>query len=129
MECPDRVFVRCLKCSEPISGALTRVTDRRTLTEQDGEELLEPNTFMLAADFLGTDEVFYGLVQNEILVNRGVLYAIDCGKRIGCCGPDGSDGLNLACSAGHEIGTEVGDCWQPHFVHVALDRVTLVSAG
>jgi hypothetical protein len=34
-----------------------------------------------------------------------------CGRRNGCCGPDGMDGPNLSCLCGQEIATEWGDCW------------------
>jgi hypothetical protein len=37
----------------------------------------------------------------------------------GCCGPDGSLGPTLQCLKGHDLGTEIGDCWQPHFVRLS----------
>ena len=41
----------------------------------------------------------------------------------GCCGRDGSEGMNIVCSNGHEIGTECSDCWMPHYAHIPQDRV------
>lgn len=34
------------------------------------------------------------------------------GRHNGCCGPDGMDGTNLACTeCGAEVATETADCW------------------
>lgn len=45
----------------------------------------------------------------------------------GCCGKDGLDGPNLMCENGHAFGTEVSDCWTPHFVKVEPENVTLME--
>jgi hypothetical protein len=41
------------------------------------------------------------------LVNVG--YHPDYGRRHGCCGLDGMDGMNRVCSEGHEVATESSD--------------------
>lgn len=45
------------------------------------------------------------------------------GRRSGCCGPDGQDGPNLACTdCGAEVATESADCW-------TVQQVALVPAA
>lgn len=51
------------------------------------------------------------------------------GAWIGCCGPTGMDGLNLACPNGHAIGTRVADCWSPDFAVLAAHAVALIAAS
>lgn len=46
-----------------------------------------------------------------------------CGSWVGCCGPAGADGPNLACPAGHPVATRVADCYTADFVGFARDRV------
>jgi hypothetical protein len=43
-----------------------------------------------------------------------------------CCGLDGMDGPNFVCVNGHEIGTEMSDCWMPHAA-ILLDSVVHVN--
>ena len=58
---------------------------------------------------------------------RGDLDLEACGDRSGCCGPSGLNGPNVACACGAVVGTEVGDCWQTHYV--ALTGVFLRPSG
>lgn len=55
------------------------------------------------------------------------------GRRNGCCGPDGTDGPNLACAfCRAEIATESADCWTWQQVSLqpgAVECVTLPPTG
>ncbi|MCY1062090.1 hypothetical protein [Nannocystis sp. SCPEA4] len=46
-----------------------------------------------------------------------------CGGWMGCCGPAGGDGPNLACPSGHPVATRVADCHTADFVAFSRARV------
>ena len=43
----------------------------------------------------------------------------------GCCGSSGSDGMNKTCVNGHEVATEVSDCYTPHYIGFNLKKVII----
>jgi len=52
----------------------------------------------------------------------------DPSRRSGCCGPSGSDGLNLRCAlCGAEVATECADCWT--YQEIVLDPGAVVLVG
>ena len=100
------------RCGTPITVALTKTAT--LLGAQDGRPLIPDGTiYVVDADFADWAQARPG----DWLVNKADLQGcVDGGVRNGCCGVDGQDGLNVLCSQGHDIGTEVSDCWTPHFV-------------
>lgn len=58
----------------------------------------------------------------------GMVPVADPGRRNGCCGPDGSDGANLACAGcGAELAIESADCWT--FQEIVLDPRRVMADG
>ena len=43
----------------------------------------------------------------------------------GCCGSSGLDGMNKTCVNGHEVATEVSDCYTPHYITFNLKKVII----
>ncbi len=43
----------------------------------------------------------------------------------GCCGSSGLDGMNKTCGNGHEVATEVSDCWTPHYIGFNLEKIII----
>ena len=58
----------------------------------------------------------------------GTLWHDDQSRLRGCCGPSGTDGRNLVCENGHEVGTIRADCWIPHSVTLDPEAVILEPA-
>ena len=54
---------------------------------------------------------------------------VSCGRDNGCCGSDGSDGPNRACTCGNVVATEWSDCWTWAEVRFLPDAVVEVAVG
>lgn len=122
------IIIRCGACEKPISAELFEVVDRDDLREGDGETLLPAGKYAWS-DLIVPEEMFYNTKPSELLVRREDLVGVtDVGPRAGCCGP--SDHVpNVACLAGHVVGTEYADCWTPRFVRLSLSDVRLSCDG
>jgi hypothetical protein len=119
--------LRCRKCASVVSSPIRELGVEIPLQFEDDKPVLPPGHFIRSERLLAAraDEPTCG--HAEVIVDRSVLvHAVEGGNRIGCCGPSGTDGYNLFCPRKHPIGTEVGDCWQCHFVHLPLTLVDLV---
>ena len=47
------------------------------------------------------------------------------GRFSGCCGSDGSNGMNKLCVNGHEVATEVSDCYTSYYIRMHLKNVVV----
>ena len=94
----------------------------------EGEPLL-PSGLIFSTDIvLEHGDDFWGAEKSHFIVNvNDLINTITGGIRNGCCGVDGGDGPNLFCKNNHPIATEVSDCYQPEFVHMAKEHIALES--
>jgi hypothetical protein len=120
------LFLRCALCDIQVSKVLAPLTDLATLCEEDGHPLLPSGQYLMSSTFLDAGRTWDSITRDEILVNLGdVLNSQPGGRRNGCCGVDGLDGINTFCRNGHPLGTEKSDCWMPHFIHFPLIHIHL----
>ena len=52
---------------------------------------------------------------------------VSAGEDYGCCGSDGTTGLNRACLCGQMVATEWSDCWTPAELSFDPDAVILLE--
>lgn len=106
------------RCGVPITVPLDRTT--ALLSALDGQPLVpDGNLYRVEGGFDA-----WTARPGDWLVNKADLRNCrDGGVRNGCCGVDGQDGLNIFCSQGHDVGTEVSDCWTPHFVLIDQSKI------
>ncbi len=118
--------LRCATCGALLAGPLLEVRPHGCpLTMTDGQPALPSGLLWRVVG----DPEFQGLLPGNLVVNlKDLRETRPCGARHGCCGPSGLDGPNLACPAGHVVGTEVADCWTPHLAHFVPDAVVCVPA-
>lgn len=128
-----RSQVRCRVCGIPITHWLCE-PDIRVINKvknekyEDGEPLVPQGIILDITHILEKNEYFWGAQNSEIIVNlNDLVNTRDGGVRHGCCGVDGSDGINLFCVNNHPIGTEVSDCYQPEFVHLPVECIVVES--
>ena len=78
-----------------------------------------------------SDGEFYTSSENKIIINKADLINTsnhpDDSRLCGCCGLAGTDGLNKICKNGHEIATEISDCWLPHSVIFEPDLIIMAD--
>ena len=105
--------LHCRACTRPLSTPLFEIsTTTAPLDSRIGQDALPPGSFWRAG--VGVD--LPAVRPGDLVCVRADLDIQPCGTRNGCCGPDGLDGPNLACACGTTLGTELGDCWQAHYV-------------
>jgi hypothetical protein len=136
---PEVVVVACMRCGNRLSGPL--VTTLHTALRLDAQD--------------GTPTIARGLVARDpdaqvtwVQVGRGprherekspagalVMHPDDAaglrstGTDGGCCGSDGCDGPNRACTnCGVAVATALTDCWTAFEVRFAPDAVALTPA-
>jgi hypothetical protein len=113
------VVFKCLKCQTVITRPLLPLG-------YDESVCLEDQKTAVRVGFFGINRHEYWNVNGRFLVNLadlvGTKHHSERRRLFGCCGPDGTNGPNLICPNGHEVGTEKSDCWMSHAA-ILLDDV------
>ncbi len=109
------VRIYCKKCHLNLTENLVEV-DEKNIREEDNENAIDVNCFSVTT--ANGQKQFIVAVDDYHLVNHP-----DRKRFQGCCGSAGSYGLNKLCANGHEVATEISDCWVPHYIEFDLDKV------
>ena len=109
------IRIYCKKCHLNLTDNLVEV-DEKNIREEDNVEAINKNSFSVTTAN-GRKQLIVAL-DGYYLINHP-----DQNRFHGCCGSSGSDGLNKLCANGHEVATEVSDCWLPHYIEFDLDKV------
>lgn len=116
--------IKCKLCGIELTDDLVEVKSSGQLSEIDGRD------FIARGHFFVSDGEYYSGTENQIIINVKDLINsrnhTDKARLNGCCGLDGCDGPNKLCLDGHEIGTEMSDCWIAHAVILDLDKITVM---
>ncbi|MFU8828176.1 MAG: hypothetical protein ACNA8P_01970 [Phycisphaerales bacterium] len=124
------VTILCAACSRQLCVALRWINDDDEVCHEDGREMLPPSTIGRASYEPIADLEWHAMNDTDLLVQRSSLRnVLETGTRSGCCGPDGGDGPNLSCNCGAIIGTEVSDCWMPHFVTLLQSAIEIIESS
>lgn len=111
---PGQMRVKCKYCDVDLTDDLKEVQSSGQLKEVDGEDFIDRGQFFVS------DGDYYTGTETQIIINKDDLKNAkshsDFSRLNGCCGLDGLDGLNKVCINGHEIGTEMSDCWMAHAI-------------
>jgi hypothetical protein len=106
----------------PVTEGVVELDDLRRLRTGDREDFVPRGTFVAG------DEAGRRRHSGEFILNLDDVVNTKHGGLInGCCGIDGLDGINTFCDQGHEIGTEVSDCWTPRYIHIPARNLTAVE--
>jgi uncharacterized protein (TIGR02996 family) len=123
-----RPLFLCRVCHVPVTRPVSPFGDEASLNLRMGEDLL-PRGFFITAERSTDGEGHLGKLgettvhlQDAVFIQRHP----DTMRLQGCCGPDGSHGLNTICRNAHEIGTERSDCWMPHALWLDAGHVDRV---
>lgn len=111
-----RPLFLCRVCHVPVTLPVREFGDEAHLNLEERQDML-PRGFLVSSQRAVEEEVLFGGA-GEVAVNlQDAVFTQrhpDTFRLQGCCGPDGSHGLNTICRNAHEIGTERSDCWMPH---------------
>ena len=118
---PGRMRIKCKKCDIELTDHLVEVPGIGQLSEIDN------NDFINRGQFFVSDGQYYAATENQVIINiqdlKNSRNHTDPSRLNGCCGLDGTDGLNKLCMNGHEIGTEKSDCWMAHALIFENDKI------
>lgn len=109
------IKVYCKKCYVSVTSNLIEVHEEH-LKEEVNQNTIDFNSFSVTT-VRGIKQIIVA-VDDYHLVNHH-----DKKRFQGCCGSSGLDGLNKLCANGHELATEVSDCWLPHYIAFDLNKV------
>jgi hypothetical protein len=102
----------CSRCGLAVTNDVLPLDDVDKLCETDGKDFVPSGRYAIS------DGGYYTGTEGKVVVNVRDLTNVqnhpDPCRLNGCCGLDGSDGVNKVCANGHEIATEKSDCWIAH---------------
>ena len=113
--------IKCKICKVDLTKNLQILSDKKLLNTDDGADFVPKGLYYSCEE----DEYFNGS-ENKIIINVNELINAkhhDTNLSAGCCGADGTDGINIMCLNGHEIATIRNDCWMAHAVTFENDKI------
>jgi hypothetical protein len=113
MKMPEnQIILACPVCQATLTRPVAPMLAGEAICLADGKPAVPEGFFAI-----GNDD-YWTASDGCLLVNLADLtdtqYHPEPRRNSGCCGRSGSDGPNLLCPNGHEIGTELSDCWMAH---------------
>ena len=108
----ERVVFACPVCGQALTRPLAPLPPDQSICYEDGQPAVPPGYFAVSSDEYWTGSEGCPVVNLADLA--GTAYHPDTRRRSGCCGPSGTEGPNLVCGRGHEVGAERSDCWMSH---------------
>lgn len=108
----EKMTIKCKDCDLAVTNELTELRNGRKLDNSDEgrTNVIEKGYYFISDKKYSREPKGSIIVNNNDLINS----KIHPDFSIGCCGLDG-DGMNIACSNGHEVGRQYSECWMPHY--------------
>lgn len=112
---------KCKKCKIEISLDVEEYKDSTLLVEEDNVDIVPQGFYIISNgsffNLYQDDKCIYD-TSGKVIINKNDMINWkphnDKKRCNGCCGFDGTDGINIICKNGHEIGTLKSDCWMGH---------------
>src|SRR6185437_11675654 len=120
------IVFQCPLCGFAVTHPLRMLVSCLPADLEAGKPAVPAGHFAICDDARWTKREGRILVNAESLIHTE--FHPDSGRHNGCCGRDGLDGPNRVCANGHEIATEVSDCWTLHAV-VLIKAVAWKQVG
>lgn len=76
----------------------------------------------------------FAFFKNKIIRNENIVVAVaeyylenhsDYKRFSGCCGSSSFNSLNKTCKNGHEVATEISDCWTAHYLEFDRQKIII----
>jgi hypothetical protein len=114
--------VYCKTCGLPLTNELTEYTGK-SFGEAEEQPFVQKGSYTISDGNFFTGTVGNVIANVEDMVN--IIDHFNKGRLNGCCGLDGTDGINKLCANGHEVATEKSDCWMPTAVIFEKEKIIL----
>ncbi len=110
--------VRCAACGRALTAPVERADPsvitydaiERAPTVPRGSVARDPEAAMMSSHGRPVERSPAGAIvvhPDDLVTDALVSWGVD----VGCCGSDGCDGPNRACTCGQVVGTAMTDCW------------------
>jgi hypothetical protein len=113
------IKIYCKECEVELTSELAEIPET-DLCWEEGMDIMLENNFSI---FMNTHTNKKSLV--VALADYNLKKHPDLNRFSGCCGSDGSNGLNILCVNNHEVATEVSDCWTGHYIEFDKDKIII----
>jgi hypothetical protein len=110
------IKIYCKVCECDLTPELTEISESNLW--ENHLEIMNENNFCILVSKLNTRSVIVA-INNYNLKDHP-----DTSRFYGCCGSDGSNGLNKLCVNGHEVATEFSDCKTDE--HIQFDNKKVI---
>jgi len=111
------IKIYCKTCNVKLTDELEEIHES-TLAFNDGKAAIAKDKFSVHTEN-GNKELIVAIDSYFLKDHK------DIGRFTGCCGSSGLDGMNKTCINGHEVATEVSDCYTPHYIGFNLKKVII----
>lgn len=113
------IKIYCKECEIELTSELTEISETE-LCWEDENDIISENNFSFFINLRTNKKSLLVAIADYNLKNHP-----DLNKFYGCCGSDGSNGLNKLCVNNHEVATEISDCWTGRFIEFDLSKVII----
>jgi hypothetical protein len=111
------IRIYCKICKSKLTDELFEVNSN-SLKLYDNVDAIEKNKFSILTE--NNNKELVVAIETYYLKNHRFISRFS-----GCCGSSGLDGMNKTCENGHEVATEISDCWTPHYIIFNLDKIVV----
>jgi len=113
------IKIYCKECEIELTSELIEISEK-DLCWEDSKDIMPKNSFsILVNKQTNNKSLLVGLYDYNLKDHP------DKTRFYGCCGSDGSHGLNKLCLNDHEVATEVSDCWTGCYIEFDINKVTV----
>lgn len=111
------IKIYCKECEIELTSELTEISET-DLCWEDREDIMPENNFSIVFETQTNENSLLTSINDYNLKDHS-----DRSRFQGCCGSAGCIGLNKLCLNGHEVATEVSDCWTSHYIKFDINNV------
>ncbi|WP_281232487.1 hypothetical protein [Flavobacterium gelatinilyticum] len=113
------IKIYCRECEIELTNQLIEIPEEN-LCWEDREDIMPENNFSIIFEKETKIRLLLASIDGHNLKDHS-----DTRKFQGCCGSAGCNGLNKLCLNGHDVATEISDCWTSHYIKFDIDKVII----
>ena len=117
----------CKFCHKTLTSELEELGDDFKQEYEDAQDVVPKGYFTIGDDCYSRNTESTFIVNIADLI--GTKYHPDKKRLNGCCGYSDSEGPNLICQCGIELGSEMSDCWVPRMAYLSPKSTEVIDVN
>ena len=114
----------CKYCANQLTRPLRMLPETFEQEFEDARDVVPKGSMVIGNDQYSENIHSTFVVNLDDLI--GTKYHPDKKRLEGCCGYSDSEGPNLTCECGIEVGSELSDCWVPRMAYLSPKSTELM---